>query len=655
MLRLLLVPGVRLPRWSLALLTFGCLLLASGCLEIDKSPIKVEHFRLNGVKSVKAGQLKSVLATTQSSRLPWGPKRYFNREQFDADLKRIVAFYRDRGFPDAKVSSFDVKLNEKQDAADITINVQEGQPIVVEAIEFIGFEAVPPRRLANLKQSLPLKTGAPLDRALAQALRETALDQVKDVGYPYAKVRLSDRPGSTDHKRILTLQATPGVLARYGQVNIDGNSSVSDDVIKRQLTFRPGQRFRLSQVQDSQRRLYGLETFQFVNIEPEVKEGEQPETVPTNITVTEGKHRKVNFGFGYGTEEKARATIDWRHVNFFGGARTLQLQGKYSSLSRGVRANFRQPYLFSPRYEMIASAQSWFDDEPAYKLNTEGGRVTVQRTFAPRSPFSQRNATTTFALAYGHEWQNYTISNEALADLSFRDELIALGLDPRTGEGNDVISSLSVDVRRTTADNVLDARRGYVISGHVEQAGKFLGGTANYIETILEGRYYVTLGRRAVFAVRVRGGAIDGLGGVGSVSIPNQSTDLNVPFFKRYFAGGATSLRGWGRFEVSPLSGAGLPIGGETLLETSTELRAPLWGNLSVVAFFDAGNVWSNPWDFNLNQLRYDVGPGLRYATPIGPLRVDVGFQLNPIDGLLVNGEPQKRRFRVHFSIGQAF
>ena len=91
------------------------------------------------------------------------------------------------------------------------------------------------------------------------------------------------------------------------------------------------------------------------------------------------------------------------------------------------------------------------------------------------------------------------------------------------------------------------------------------------------------------------------------------------------------------------------------MFESSAELRVPVWGNLSAVLFGDAGNVWNNAWDFNLNDLRYDVGPGLRYLTPIGPIRADLGYQLNPIPGLLVNGTPQSRRFRFHFSIGQAF
>ena len=109
-----------------------------------------------------------------------------------------------------------------------------------------------------------------------------------------------------------------------------------------------------------------------------------------------------------------------------------------------------------------------------------------------------------------------------------------------------------------------------------------------------------------------------------------------MPFFKRYFLGGATNLRGWGRFDVSPLSGSGpadrRPDDHE-LLDRAARCRCS--ASLGGVVFLDGGNVWRDPWDFNFNDMRYDVGPGLRYDTPIGPIRIDLGYQLNPIPGLL--------------------
>ena len=131
--------------------------------------------------------------------------------------------------------------------------------------------------------------------------------------------------------------------------------------------------------------------------------------------------------------------------------------------------------------------------------------------------------------------------------------------------------------------------------------------------------------------------------GSASASIdPTDDVDANVPFHKRFFLGGATSIRGWGRFEITPLS-EGFPIGGLSMLDGSSEVRFPIWRRLGAVAFVDYGNVWAKAWEFDVRDLRYAVGPGLRYQTPIGPARIDFGYQLNPIDGLLVNGEPQKQ------------
>ena len=141
---------------------------------------------------------------------------------------------------------------------------------------------------------------------------------------------------------------------------------------------------------------------------------------------------------------------------------------------------------------------------------------------------------------------------------------------------------------------------------------------------------------------------------VGTIDAPGVLA-TNVPFFKRYFLGGSSSLRGWGRFEVSPLTMLGQPIGGHSMFESSGEVRIPVVGQLSAVLFVDAGNVWYESFDINLDDLRVSAGPGLRYRTPIGPVRVDLGYQLTRIEGLLINGEPESRRWRIHFSIGQAF
>jgi outer membrane protein assembly complex protein YaeT len=627
---------------------FAALLLVlaaavGGCKE--EGGVKVSSFTFKGTKAVTSAQLKSVLATAASSKIPWGEKHYFSREQFDADLKRIVAFYKDRGFRDARVTSFDAKLNDTQTSVSITVSIDEGEPMRVERVDLAGFDALPPQHRQSLQEQLPLKTGQPLDRALLQASREAALDELKDHGYPYASVRIAEAPGTTERVRVVSLTAEPGPLAHFGPIEISGNSSVSENVVRRQLTYRPGQLFRQSALLESQRKLYGPELFDFANVEP-LRTEDKPAEVPTRVTVTEGKHQKVNFGIGYGTEESGRVQVDWRHVNFLGGARTMGVLARYSGLDRGVRLNFKEPYFFGPRNDIALSGQSWHSDEPAFKLDTNGGRATISRHFRRGGgPVLRSRPTTTLSFTYANERESYEISNAALNDLTFRDELIALGLDPRKGTGQGTRSAISLDGGRNTTNNLLDAKQGYVASIHLEQAGRWLAGSYDYYEVTTEARMYRSIGNRLVAAGQARLGSIDALG----------DPETKVPFFKRYFLGGATNLRGWGRFEVAPLSGKGLPIGGHSFFNFSTELRANVWRSFGAVIFLDGGNVWSNRWDFNLNDMRYDIGPGLRYQTPIGPLRADLGFQLNPIPGLQVNGKDEARHLRFHFSIGQAF
>src|SRR5213592_3042583 len=151
-------------RLSLRVGLILALVVGAGCRE--EGTVTVHSLKFAGVKAVDASRLKNALATRESSRLPWGRKHYFDRSRFDADLKRIQAFYADRGYPDARVTGFDVKLNDKQDAVDVTLTIVEGEPVRVAAVTFEGFDVIPPDRLNRLRKTAPLKLGQPRDRQL---------------------------------------------------------------------------------------------------------------------------------------------------------------------------------------------------------------------------------------------------------------------------------------------------------------------------------------------------------------------------------------------------------------------------------------------------------------------------------------------------------
>jgi outer membrane protein insertion porin family len=609
-------------------------LLVSGCKE--EGTIVVKSIQFDGVTAVDASRLRNALATRQSAKLPWGRKYYFDRSRFDADLKRIEAFYADRGYPNARVTGFDVQLNDQQDAVEITVTVDEGEPVTVADVELIGFDVIPQDHLQSMRTRLPLKVGQPRDRQNVVVAHELAINELRDHGYPYAKVNTSE---SGDKQVVVTFTAEPGTLAHFGPVEIVGNRSVSNRVIERQLTFKPGDLYRRSVVQDSQRRLYAMELFQFVNIEPVEPEKQAPD-VRTRITVAEGKHQRVNLGVGYGTEEKARIDTSYHHVNFLGGARTAGVRGRYSTLDRGLRLEFNQPYLFTPHFSLGAEGQRWRTFTPAYESDLTGAKVTL---------LHRESRYTSWSISFTNERNDSTISQNVRDDpelfAELRNDLIALGLDPETGSQDGTLNAVGFDFQRSTADNPLNARRGYQIAGHLELAPKGFPGQYHYNMLTGDARYYLPLGARLSLANRVQIGSLDAL---------NQDPG-NVPFAKRFFLGGSSSIRGWGRYEVSPLGTSGLPIGGNSVFAFSSELRAVVRGSLGGVLFLDGGNVWAREWDVDPGDLRYAVGVGLRYQTAVGPIRFDFGRQLNPIDGLVVNGEPALRKWRIHFSIGQAF
>lgn len=640
-----------LKRTARALAILLVLAVSAACKDGDGIAVKTLSF--DGVHQVSETDLRLALSTESSSKVPWATKTYFNRREFDEDLKSIERFYATHGFPDARVVSYNAHYNQDKTSIDLTVTIDEGTPVTIEAVTFDGFAPLPDQHLQDLKTRVPLTIGAPRDQEKVQIARGMALDELRDHGFPKATVALNETPGATPRSLIVTLSATPGPFATFGAIDVSGLSSVDKNVVMRQVSITPGDEFRLRDVQRTQRQLYGLDLFQFVNVEvgdiasTTDAAGNVTSTVTTKISVVEAPHRQATFGVGYGSEDHARVSAKFTHVNFLGGARVGTAEGKFSSLERGVRLSFNEPALGRGLSAGI-NGQSWYASTPAYTLRTTGGRIGILKTLARADVVGGSHVRGSVSAAFSREYESYTVSDAALKDRTFRPTLIALGLNPETGEGRGTVSAILFDAQRNTVANLLDARGGTLASLHFEAASKIAGGDFTYRELSGEGRVYFPVSPRIVVAGHLRAGSI------GSSGDPETS----VPFFKRYFLGGANSLRGWGRFEVAPLTAEGLPIGGFSMLESSGELRfSPEKSSFGVVGFIDAGNVWNKSWRVFANDLRADIGLGLRYRTVVGPIRLDVAYQLTPEEDLVIKGfgAGQYRRFRIHFSFGQAF
>jgi len=613
----------------------------AACREVGD--VKVVSLSFDGVRSFKEAQILRVLATRESGWFPWSTKRYFDRTEFESDLKRIVAFYSDRGFPEARLTGVDVTFNGAKDGVRLRIRLDEGQPVIVEDLRFEGFDVLPAEARALLN-AMPLETGGRRDRDLVRATRDRASRLFRERGFPLAVVDAGERPGTSDHAVIVTYRADPGPAMTFGEASVDGLEQLKEKIVRRELAFAPGQPYDERLVSRSQRRLTGLEFLDLAVVTPRFDAADGA-SVPMRVTIAEGKARRLQLGAGYGTEERLRGTISWQHLNLLGAAEQASLDAKWSSLDRGLRLGLSKPHIRGPGLSLDVSAAAWWTEQLTYDSQTVGGRagLTYQTDRGSRSgespPVQYRTN-----LAYGIDHLRYGIKPEFLADQSRRDERIALGLDPDTGRGSGTLAAIETGFERIGLDNAANPARGTAVSTHLEFASPALAGTYRYVEVGGEVRGFAPVGP-AVLAARVRAGTIA------------SADPLSIPFSKRYFLGGSSNLRGWSRFEVSPMDADGRPIGGRSVLDLSMEARIPLPVSrpIGIVVFADAGNVWADDWTFEPGDLRWAAGAGLRYLTPIGPLRLDAAWQLTPIAGLVVNGKPATRMWRVHFNIGHSF
>ncbi|MFI5078099.1 MAG: outer membrane protein assembly factor, partial [Vicinamibacteria bacterium] len=448
-------------------------------------------------------ELRTTLSMRASSRWPWGRKVYFSRASLADDLRRIQAYYAEHGFPEARVDTYDVEMPSPKEAA-ITFHVVEGLPVHIASVQTFGLEVLPDVVRARVLGELGLTAGAIRTRAAVDRARELARTALQEEGYPYARVAILEAEAADVREVVLTVAAEPGPTAVFGPLTISGESSVGEAVIRRQLAFGPGDPFKRSRIVESQRRLYGLELFDFVNIDVPSLQG-QPTEVPVRLSVTEGRHHRLKVAVGYGSEEKARIAGSLANVNFLGGGRTGSIEGKWSSLDRGVKANLGIPYVFSSSYRADIQLQQWDAHEPAYQLLTRGGRGTVARQLTRHDSYGRRKSATRAAVTFVDEYERFFIEAHALDDPDFRDDLIALGLDPETGMGRGTLVALAIDVNHDTAGNLLDARHGYLVSVHLEHASPIVGGDWSYFEATADGRLYIPVGR-SVVAVKARVG-----------------------------------------------------------------------------------------------------------------------------------------------------
>lgn len=539
------------------------------------------------------------------------------------DIAQLEGYYHAAGFYEASVTLGRLEYSDDSTFVDVVISVNEGKPTLVESVEFSDNSLIDHE---ELRKGLLLHPGEPYNSSYLYTDSYTLQRKYFDRGYLGVSIRES--VDVQEYRVTVRFDIDPGTQIKIRGMEITGNVRTKTGVIEKEIAFESGDICRLSKLVETQRNLYETGLFTVVDINPENLDP-LDRTVDISIRVRERKAAYIEGGFGVGNILGSRIFAGWGTRNLVGRGLGLQLKVEYGyDLFEGeaiefdkfqFRNNFWrydveyfQRYVFGLKALMAVDA---FVEKDATVENIDVRRIGVQ--LLSRRPLGR-----------------YTDMLIGLSDEFIRRS--AFGELEDEGEVRFITGSLSDDRR----DFILNPQTGTYRFARLKLAGGILGGDADFYTASASAQWYWRLLRGDVFAVRVRAGYADYYG---------QSE--RVPIEDRFFAGGANSVRGYennslGPKLVSPTTGEYVPTGGTVLLLTNAELRfnIPILSkiNISGSAFFDGGNVWDGAsgirWDHfrlfkkdsdvELEDYRYGIGLGIRYNTPIGPIRLDYGLPL---------------------------
>lgn len=580
----------------------------------------VQKISFEGNKSFSASILRLLMETKSAgtfSKLLGKKGPEYDGEVMAQDIERIKAFYQREGFLYVAVAPAQKEIDQQGKTVKLTVSITEGEPIRVRQVTH---SLTSP---GNIPDSVFIKILKRTSREMILCpetrFRDSSiiLDQLKltrefgNVGYPYVNITPELTVSKPDFAVDVIWRIESGPKCFFGDVRLTGVSKVPASVVARQIAFQQGNPFRLRLVEQTQQQVYGLGVFQVATATPTFAK-DSGTVIPVEIFVKDAKRFTTKLGVGYGTEDRIRVLSETRLLGFLGGARRLQLYMKHSYLEPyHVAVTLIQPAFPTPRTTLTASPFVRRQREPAYTVNRAGGALGAAHQFGP-----SLNASITYSLEQVKVAKSVlteTADSSNFSDLYNKSQLIL-------GSSFDNSAPL------------FNPRHGFFNANTIALSGFGFGSKTRYMKLLVDLRRYQPLSV-LVLATRIKLGGIKTFG-----------AESFVPVEERFYSGGSSSVRGWARFELGPRE-AGLPIGGLSLFEAGIELRYPIVGILSGVAFGDMGNVWTKSFTYKPEEFRYAAGAGIRISTPIGPIRLDFAWPVADDD----------KKMQFHISIGQAF
>ncbi len=555
--------------------------------------------------------------------------RFYNTKILDEavleeDFKRVEDAYANRGYVRARVVDHTVDYRDKRSSVYITIKVEEGKLYRNGVLSFWGNVKYD---TAKLREDVDWRAGQPFSGKKLDAGVDAVRTRYRNNGYLFAAVEaakdVKDEAGVVD----VTVRVTEDKPAKVRLIDIGGNVSTRDKVIRRELRLLPGDTYKENKLIRSVQRLHNLGYFDEVRPDIRIADREKGEVDVVLDVVEKANTAKVNFGAGYSTLDGLVGTFALSWANFDaaylprlwkckGGGQEFNISTEFGRRRTQYSIGFTEPYLFDTEtlgsfsFYNMSRLRSYFNEERF------GGTVAFGR---PLSEYVRGKA--------GYRFESVSVGTTS-TDLKVMPPWVAGEL------GRKNTSAVNFSVERDSRDNVFFPQGGSDSEVDADVAGSVLGGDVDFWRLTLGSSWYFKHLWETVLAVRVKGGYIDRYG-----------RTHTVPVYERFYLGGATTVRGYDEWEVGPHDVNGNPEGGKTMFYTNFEYRIPISKEFfHIVMFWDSGYCWRELRDINLQDMESGVGGGIRVNIPMmGLLGIDYGYGV------------QARSGQIHFNIGSTF
>lgn len=574
----------------------------------EGSKVKIKEIKIEGNKSISTGKIKKSMETKEWWLFAFiTSSGYYKKDRMDLDIERIRDLYFNNGFIKAAVGEPEIRLTDDKKGMVITIPLSEGDQFKISSVEFSGNKVFSDDAI---RKRLTLMPETPFSKETLKKDILSISDLYSENGYVIITITPDLIPD--DLKKIVkvVLKINEGDRYNIGRIEISGNTKTRDKVIRREIRLDEGDVFNSTLLKRSYERINNLNFFETVEMIPKPRPEEK--LVDIEIKVKERPTGFLSVGGGYSSVDGLIGTVELTQGNLFGKGQYIKIKGELAGRRTLYEIAFREPWFMDKPISFSTSIYKTTREYIEYDKKATGFGVSLGKRFT-------------------EYWRGEISYNFEEATISEVDEDASTVIKEQ--EGTRITSSITPSLIRDSRDNYLDPSRGSRNSIYLTYAG--IGGTNYFVKGELDSAWYFPL-KSTTFMLRGRFGYATGIGGE------------ELPLYERFYVGGIYTVRGLGFGEAGPRDEeTGDVIGGTEELIFNMEYIFPLISELRLkgVVFVDAGNAYESFEEFGT--LRYTTGIGVRWISPLGPIRIEWGYNLDK--------KPDEDSSKFEFAFGTFF